>query len=55
MNARLFDEAVVEAEVWFQDLMQQFQVMWEGNRMLRAEEAQDGDLETEADLYDQEE
>jgi hypothetical protein len=55
VNARLFDEGMVEAQVWFEDLMRQFGEMWMGNRMVREEEVQDGAIETEADLYDQEE
>lgn len=51
MNARMFDEMMVEAEVWFQNLMQEFDEMWQGERA----EVQNGDLQEAEDVYSQEE
>lgn len=54
MNARLFDEGVVEMQVWFDDLIKDFMQQWQGNRA-QLEEVDDGDNETPEDLYSQEE
>jgi hypothetical protein len=57
MNARLFDEGVVEMQVWFDDLIKDFMRQWQGNRAQseELEEVDDGDNQTPEDLYSQEE